>query len=231
VRCEAARVLAPSPKESLTKAQKEAFEAALGEYVEAQEAVGDRPGGQMALALLYGDLGDAERAEKHYRKATEIAPRHVPSRVNLAEFLQQSGRGDEALPLLEEAVAANPENSIAHESLGRYHIRQRRYDEGIKHIRLAAELDRDRAPVQYFYGVALNSLGKFEEALPFLQRANGLDPMNREYLVGLATICRDAGQFDLAIRSAEALVALEPADEGAAQLLRQLQAMKAAAAP
>ena len=68
----------------------------------------------------------------------------------------------------------------------------------------------NHARTQYFYGVALNDRGRFPEGLAFLQRAHELEPNNPEYLIGLATTCRDAGRFDLATEYARKLVELNP---------------------
>ena len=223
VRLAAARSLAPANRAALTKLEKQAFASAIDEYVNAQSAVYDRPGGHMALAILYTDLAQPELAEKHYRDAYRIDPAHIPSRINLAELLQNTNRTAEAQTLLETAVRSDPANSIAHESLGRLHVRQKNYDEGVAHLKLAADLDPARPGIQYFYGVALNSLGNVDDAIPYLQRAADLAPNNPEFLLGLTTVTRDARRFDLAIPYAERLLALDPTNPNYQQLRQQLE--------
>ncbi len=223
-RIAAARMLAPASRSLADPEVKKALASAIDEFKAAQAAIADRPGAHMALALLYGDLGLPELAESSYRTAVRIAPEHVPSRVNLAEYLQQSNRAAEALPLLREAVAAEPTSSIARESLGRYYIRIKEYDQGIAQLQLAADLDPGRAPIQYFYGIALNSTGRTDEAFPYLQRAHTLEPESAEYLVGLTTVSRDAGRFAEALSWAEKLLALDPTNPQAQQLRAQMEA-------
>jgi len=206
VRTEVARLLAASSRGR----QLPSFEKALAEYIGVLEIVADQPGGQMGAALLHTDLGRLDEAEKYYRRALVLDPAHVPSRVNLSELLHGLGRDVEALTLLKNSISKTPANSLLHEALGRAYVRQRDYDKGVEHIRTAAELDPGRAPIQYFYGVALNSLGRFPEALPYLQRAHELDPENLEYLTGLATVCRDAGEIVLAASYVDILLVLSP---------------------
>ena len=130
--------------------------------------------------------------------------------------------------LFREAVTASENtqaNGIAHDSLARFLIREKRYDEGIEQLKLAVEAMPSHAQTQFFLGIALNSTGNFAEALVHLKQAHQLDPSNPEYLSGLATVCRDAGEFGLAIAYAEKLVRLDPASQQYQSLLGQLRAM------
>ena len=223
VRIEAARLLAAVPTKLLSEEQSKAYATARAEYETAQKAVSDRAGGHMGLALLYSDEGKVPQAEAAYRDAFRIEPDHLPSRVNLSELLHQQGRTGESTPILEAAVAADPENGYARETLGRHWIRLKQYEKGLAELGAAARLMPNHASTQFFYAVALNSMGREDEALAPLQRAIALEPGNAEYLAGAATICRDAGRTILAISYAEQLVRLDPGNPGYQQLLRQLR--------
>ena len=121
----------------------------------------------MGVALFHTDLGDPVKAEAAYRMAFQVEPEHVPSRVNLAELLYQQRRVVEAEALFREAVTASENtqaHGIAHDSLARFLIRQKRYDEGIEELKLAVEAMPSHAQTQFFLGVALNSTGKFSRS-------------------------------------------------------------------
>ena len=206
-----------------------AFDKATAEYLIRCAAIDDRAAGHMGIALFYNDLGDLEKAEAAYRVACKVEADHVPARVNLAELLYQQRRIVEAEAMFREAVTASENtqaNGLAHDSLARFLIRVKRYDEGIEELKIAAAAMPSHAQTQFFLGVALNSTGNFAEALPCLQKALQLDPTNPEYLSGLATVCRDAGEFGLAISYAEKLVRLDPASQQAKGLLDQLRAVQ-----
>ena len=66
-------------------------------------------------------------------------------------------------------------------------------------------------------------MNRFSDALAFLQKAHELEPNHAEYLAGLATICRDAGEWDLAFQYAQQLAALNPNDPQSQQLLDQIR--------
>jgi tetratricopeptide (TPR) repeat protein len=228
VRVEAARVLAPTARQ-MTPDQRAAFDRAAVEFENAQRAISDRAAGHLRMGQFHFDLGRAVEAESAYRKATEIESDHVPSWVNLGELLFQQNRQADAETAFRGAVssATLPENrGLAHDALARFLIRQKRYDEGLAELQEAARLLPRDARIQYFLGVAFNSLGRFADALGPLKKAHELDPRNSEYLAGLATICRDAGRFDEALLAAEKLTRLNPGDQQSAQLVEQIRAMR-----
>ena len=228
VRSEAARILAAA-RSSMNAEQVTAFDKAAAEYLTRCAAIDDRAAGHMGVALFQTDLGDSAKAEAAYRMAFQVEADHVPARVNLAELLYQQRRIVEAEALFREAVTASENtqaNGIAHDSLARFLIRQKRYDEGIEELKLAVVAMPSHAQAQFFLGVALNSTDKFADALPHLQQAHQLDPSNPEYLSGLATVCRDAGEFGLAISYAEKLLRLDPASQQYQSLLGQLRSMQ-----
>ena len=56
-----------------------------------------------ALAAAYYAINEATKAEKYWKKAIGVAPEQSAYWVQLARFLMQSDRGEEALAFLEEA--------------------------------------------------------------------------------------------------------------------------------
>ncbi len=224
VRTEAARVLAASHA-GFSEAQKSAFTRTAAEFEKKQKAIADRAAGHMFLAAFYLDQGDVAKAEASFRLAQKVEPEFIPVRINFAEMLFSRNRPAEAESEYRAAIAAamtDNDRGVARESLARFLIRMQRYDEGVDELKTAAGLLPDSAETQYFYGVALNSLGRFPEALPYLEKARELAPRHLEYLIGLATVCRDAGKGDLALRYAREALALEPDNPQLQQLVTSL---------
>ena len=224
VRAEAARLLAGSAG-LMTEEQKQSFEKASAEFVRKQEAISDRAAGHMGLGLFYNDLGQTEQAIAAYQTAKRVEPEFVPTRINLAELLFSQNRPKEAEKEFREAIDAamlEGEKGLAHDALARFLIRMKRYDEGLVELRRATELMPNHAQTRYFYGVALNSLGQAKEGIEELKKAHELDPYNVEYLIGLATVCRDAGKNDMALRYAQEALTLQPQNPQLQQLVRSL---------
>ncbi len=224
VRTEAARVLAAA-NAGFDEATRAAFERAAAEFLAQQAALSDRGAGHLFLAAFHADLGDYEAAEAAYRLAQKVEPEFIPARLNFAGMLEERNRPAEAEAEYRAAVAAamtDDDRGIAREGIARFLVRQRRYDEGVAELAAAAALLPRSAETQYFYGVALNSLGRFSEALPYLEKAHELAPRHLEYLTGLATVCRDAERNDLALKYARLALGLEPDNPQLQALVRSL---------
>jgi tetratricopeptide (TPR) repeat protein len=80
VRIEAAQALAALPEERLRGAERLKFEQVLEEYREALLYSADFAASRHNLGNLYRNLGQAEAAEKHYRKAIQIDASSIPPR-------------------------------------------------------------------------------------------------------------------------------------------------------
>jgi len=193
--------------------------------VKKQNAIAERAAGHMMLAAFYTDLGDNAKAEAAYRLGQKVEPEFVPVRLNFAEMLDDLNRPAEAESEFRNAIISamtDSDRGISRDSLARFLIRQKRYDEGVAELKIATELLPNNAQTQYFYGVALNSLGRFPEALPYLEKAQQLAPYHLEYLTGLATVCRDAGKTDLALKYAREALKIEPGNPQLQQLVQSL---------
>ena len=70
---------------------------------------------------------------------------------------------------------------------------------------------------------ALHSAGHVERALSVLTNAHDRHPNDRQLLIGLATLNRDAGDAPAALEWAKKLLALSPDDAQYRALLEQLQ--------
>jgi Flp pilus assembly protein TadD len=73
------------------------------------------------------------------------------------------------------------------------------------------------------YGVALNSAGETERGMQVLRDAAERHPFDRDLLVALATLSRDAGEREAAVGYAERLTGLFPEDAEARTLLVRLR--------
>ena len=76
VRNAAARSLSSLPAGQIGISLKPAFDAALAEYIAAQNVSLDMPGAQLNLAVVHQNTGHPELAESHYLAALKIAKKH-----------------------------------------------------------------------------------------------------------------------------------------------------------
>ena len=128
--------------------------------------------------LLQGDLRGAEAA---FRRVMAIDPDYPDGPVNAARARLQEGDVDAAIPLLEQALAIEPDLARAH----------------------------------FFLGTALRALGRYEEALEHLAVAREQYPRDRVVLGQVGRLQFLDRQFEAAIDTYRAVLAIDPEDVAA----------------
>ena len=128
-------------------------------------------------------LGAAESA---YRRALETLPAASPTLVeNLGLNLVRQGKGNEAVPLLQQAVDADPSSPAAHKNLGDAFIVDKQYADAVAQYDAALAVDADFVPainakgtafiLQYQQGASLDDALR-ERALASWRRSLELEP-------------------------------------------------------
>ena len=102
-----------------------------------------------------------------------------------ASRLKRHGLLGQAIAQLEQKVEATPDCVAAHLMLGQCHLLKQRFVEAEQPLRRAYDLDPARPMVCQDLGTCLHSLGRFEEALPYLHRARRSRPRSIEPLLAL----------------------------------------------
>lgn len=223
VRIEAARVLASVPPHLLDASRRQALDAALKEFVDAQMAMADMPSTHLNLGLLHAARGEPERAEQSYLTALRMDPYLAPARIDLAVLYSERGRPGDAERVLREGVRRTPERGELHYSLGLLLAESRRLPEAASTLRDAARLLPDRARVRYNLGLALQQLGRFDEAEAALLQAHHLDGGDENVLYALTVFYAQRAQYARALPYAERLAERRPADPAVLGLLERVR--------
>ena len=161
--------------------------------------------------------GDWDRMAQLGEWASELAPDdpHVAARAAYARARQaldgddvEGGRAAYA-----EAIAAWPEWALPHNSLGVLAAQNDDADGAIESYRTAAELDGAWSfPLQNLGGLYLR-LRRYGDAQAALTRAVAVDPSAAMARVLLARAHAGAGDYDDAVREAEAALGMDPVGE------------------
>lgn len=194
----------------------------LEEFRNAQLAREERPEAQLNLAWLAALQGAYDDAERALRRAIRLDPTFVPAYVNLTEAYRRSGRDLEGEPLLRSALGLSPQSADLHHALGLLLVRNGRADEAMALLRRAAELDEQNPRYAHVYAVALQSENDTSAARTVLEEALARHPWDRDLLVALAVLHRDAGRLEQALGYARTLVEAHPYDSAARALISQL---------
>ena len=223
VRIEAARVLTSVEVTELDEPQRESFNSALAEFVDAQMAAADMPAPHLNLGVLHMRVGQLEEAEREYQTALRFDPLFLPARFNLVNLYNQQGRNDEAEALLREGIERASDEGELHYSLGLLLAEEQRLEEAATSLGRAADLIPTRARVRYNYGLALQQLGRIAEAEQALVAASQTEPRDPDILVAIARLLMDQEEWDRAREYGRALLELNPAAPGPQRLLDEIE--------
>lgn len=162
-------------------------------------------------------------AEADYRAALRLSPEFAPAAVNLADLYRQLGQDADGEAVLRQGIEASPRDGGLHHALGLTLVRLKRQDEAIENLRLAVEVEPDRARYAYVYAVALNSVGQRTEAIQVLEDSVERHPGDRDSLLALVNFAKADGDPARALRFAEQLAKIEPDNQQLAALIQVLQ--------
>ena len=163
-----------------------------------------------ARAITHERVGNWEKAEADFRHALSLSP-DQPYVLNYLGYslVERQEKLDEALSMIEKAVAAQPENGFVTDSLGWVFYRLGRYDDAVKYMTRAAELEPVDPVISDHLGDTLWAVGRHREAEFQWSRALSFvkddtpdadpDRMRRKLEVGLDQVLAEEGAAPLKV--------------------------------
>jgi protein O-mannosyl-transferase len=167
------------------------------------------------LATLYADRSDNQRALQMLASAREISPADPETDTEQGLILVRAGRWSEAEPLLNQAVAAQPENENVLSTLGivawQHHHDLNKAVEWFTKA-LAAHPDRDgfSASVHNNLGGVYGERSDYASAIAQYKLAVSISPQDPEYHSNLANALGATGHYDEARSEAELALSIAP---------------------
>jgi tetratricopeptide (TPR) repeat protein len=131
----------------------------------------DMPESMSDLGLFHAAQGNADAAEKALLQSRQLAPRYLPTLLNLADLYRARNRDDLGEPLLREALVAWPESGDAHHMLGLLYVRTGRTLQSVKLLQQAMQLAPTNAQYALVYAVALVETGSHPQGIAVLETA------------------------------------------------------------
>jgi tetratricopeptide (TPR) repeat protein len=128
------------------------------------------------LGVVLQSGGKVEDANRHYRRALEIAPKNALAARNLASNLSDHGGNlDEAIRFAQVAQVADPRDPAVQDTLGWLYYKKGLYESALPLVSDAARKLEKNAVVRYHHGMVLAKTGKNKEAARELTAALSLD--------------------------------------------------------
>jgi len=223
VRIEAARLLANASNESFTPEQREARTKARQEYLDSLRTDADWPTTLVSRGNFELREGRMDDAIASYQRAIELDPRFAAGYVNLADALRFEGKDKDGDALLRRGLAIQPDAADLHHALGLLLIRQADRKGGVEELAQAVKLSPGNARYAYVYAVGLQSLGKIEEALAILVKADKNLPYDLDTLGALVSMNIELGRPDAVLPYARKLAEVLPDDPNVTDLISRLE--------
>lgn len=174
------------------------FSSAAEEYRRAIEVYPDYTEAQFQLGNLYEKLGIPDKAQLQYEKTIEIDSKHSHAYNNLGNVFGQQGKLDDAITAYRKAVQIDPSLATAHYNLGHSLLLKRQLNDAEQELKSAAELSSD-PKYQKAVGQLYVTQGRFDEALPYLEKAHKDNSQDQEMYYPLAEAYEKMQRFDEAI--------------------------------
>jgi len=128
-------------------AEDEKYAEAIQKYTELLKKNPNFPGIHFALGGVYYNKLDDVNAEKELRLALSEDPNLPMANYYLADILMRSQKIEQAVPLLQIVVAANPQFMRGYLQLGKCYAAQGKLQDSLKLLLRAAELEpKDKTP-------------------------------------------------------------------------------------
>ncbi len=139
-----------------------------------------------AVALLYLQGGQADRAATHFRESLALAPEVAATHYNLGLALSAQRRFDDAIAAFRRAVSLDARHADAENNLGALLHINGRLDEALPHYRRALALKPENAEAHDNLGRILSTRGEHRDAARHFRAALGLRPDWASPMSGLA---------------------------------------------
>lgn len=147
------------------------------------------------LEVLKGDLKTHEDSLKYINNLKDLYAKDAKNEIlldNLNSMFASMRMDKEQLELLDNALAADPNNFIALADKGMYYIAKNDADNAIKNLKKALEIKPENGAVMVYLGACLNVKASnlqdpngrkvvYQEAIKYLDKAKELDPEKKQY--------------------------------------------------
>jgi TolB-like protein/Flp pilus assembly protein TadD len=123
-------------------------------------------------------------AEREFKRALELDPNSAMAHYRYgSEYLISVGRTKEGLAEVERALEIEPIDPNMVANLGRHYLYDGQRDRALEHAKRAYEADPTFVISRLLYGMTLNAVGQYAEAVTLSEKTLENDPNNQQMLM------------------------------------------------
>ena len=176
---------------------------AIAEHEKAVELDPSLVQARINLVILYGRLGNFDKAYEHYRAAIKTGAPYAELHYNFGVLAFEKGRLAEAKAAFIEALKLNPHYAAAHNNLGYLLESEGRRDEAESHYRAAIADQPNQRLAHFHLGRLLAQKGRPREAIAEFQKIlEPVDEQTPQFLYALAAAHDRVGERTKALEYA-----------------------------
>lgn len=147
-----------------------------------------------AMAAVAYQEGQFDEAVRNYRLAMQLDPESTVYPVRAAEALNDQGRHEEVIPLLEELLKTRPRLMTASILLGQAYLGLKQYEKARQHLETGIELGPDFTNGYFALATACARLGDQAKSQEYLARFKELKALDEQRHRQLLQASTDTGQ-------------------------------------
>lgn len=176
---------------------------------------------RVLLARSLAALGDLRAAESALRRALDDDSENTDALIALAQLVRAQDQ-EEALALVNRALAVAPKDSVALRELGGLLAERGQLADAVKVLRDSEREDPRDSWTKVYLGNALESLGLLSESEQSFNQAAEASPLSGTILLFVSDYYQRRGYYDSAEEALRRAVSLEPDNAAVAQSLAGL---------
>ena len=164
----------------------------------------------MIVSRIALDLESPDIAIACLLQVNELDPLYAEGFNDLGVVFQQTGRLEESVEALKQALVINPNDAAAHNNLGNALNAQKRLDEAVVSFQKAIQIDPNCFDAYNNLGLILHDKGRNQESIASLSRAIALKPNDALAHANLGFVLKALGRFKEALNICRIAHQLDP---------------------
>ncbi len=223
VRISAANALSVAPQSAFDKNSSPSFASTHNELMDFLHHQSDFATGNIMLGDYYFKTGDNQNAEKYYLRTLKIDSLANYARLNLSSAYNAEGKNAEALAILREAFAVDPQNPRISYNLALLHAELGEKSEALKYFELTRKLNYAYDRFYYNYALYQQQLDDKQKAELLFNEGLKLFPDSEPLNYGAAYFFLQTKRKEKALVSILKLKELNPGNQSYGELFRLLK--------
>ncbi len=175
------------------------------------------------LGDCYASVGDHDQAQRCYEKAALLGPDEADPYVGLGVLALQKDHLDDAEIAFRVARRLDPNSAKAHAGLAMISQQRKDYQKAFQMYMKSLELDSDNITALLGLFQTSCQMGSFAKVIYYLETYLNIHPGDGSVLFCLAVLYMKEGRFEQSKKSLLDILALDPANQEAVNLLEEVE--------